>query len=576
MKIKANKNIKLRISFVGSIFFLVLFFIAGRTIQLQVFQSPWLSEKAASQYERSQMIRGKRGTIFDANHQKMAVSIDTTSVAAFPKQIENPLETARALSSVLELNPKNIYQKLSSKKNFVWIKRQINPKEAQNLKSLSIKGVGFIPENSRVYPNKILAAQVLGFSGIDGSGLEGIEFLYDPYLKGREIKIKVLKDAKGRGFGIPPQITEEHQGQQLVLTIDRNIQYITETALEEAVKKYHGQTGLAVVMAPKTGAVLAMAHYPNFNPNTFDAFDCKIWRNRAITDKFEPGSTLKIFNAAAAIDSERVTSNTIFFCENGTYRLGGTIIHDTKPHGWLTLKKIIKYSSNIGSVKVMQTIGPEVLYEYLYKFGFGQKTGIDCPGETSGSLSHYKKWTLVDAGSISFGQGIAVSAIQLVAAASAIANDGLYMKPHIVHKIIDDSGRTVKIFKPEQVRQVISAKSARIVRKIMQSVVAKGGTGQKAALSGYSVGGKTGTAQKVSVDGGYAKDRFVSSFIGFVPVENPEAVILVVIDEPKTHHYGGTVAAPAFRKIAHGTLQYRKVIPTIASKKLRIAAISKE
>jgi cell division protein FtsI (penicillin-binding protein 3) len=576
MKTKTNKDIKLRTSVVGSIFFLALFFIAVRAIQLHIFQSPWLSEKAASQYERSQMIRGKRGTILDANQQKMAVSIDTTSVAAFPNQIENPLETARVLSSVLDLNSANIHQKLSSKKNFVWIKRQINPKEAQNLKLLSIKGVGFIPETSRVYPNKILAAQVLGFSGIDGSGLEGIEFLYDPYLKGREIKTKVLKDAKGRGFDVPPQITKGHQGQQLVLTIDRNIQYITETALEETVKKHLGQTGLAVVMAPKTGAVLAMAHYPNFNPNTFDAFEREVWRNRAITDRFEPGSTLKIFNAAAAIDSKRVMSDTIFFCENGTYRLGGTIIHDTKPHGWLTLKKIIKYSSNIGSVKVMQAIGPEVLYEYLCNFGFGQKTGIDCPGETSGSLSHYKKWTLVDAGNISFGQGIAVSAIQLAAAASAIANDGLYMKPHIVQRIIDTSGRTVRIFEPEPVRQVISAKSARIVRKIMQSVVAKGGTGQKAALSGYSVGGKTGTAQKVSVNGGYAKDRFVSSFVGFVPVENPEAVILVVIDEPKKHHYGGTVAAPAFRKIANGTLQYRKVIPKIAGKELRIAAIGKE
>jgi cell division protein FtsI (penicillin-binding protein 3) len=576
MKTKTNKDIRLRTSLVGSIFFLALFFITVRAIQLHVFQSPWLSEKAAKQYERNQMIRGKRGTILDTNHQKMAVSIDTTSVAAFPKQIDKPLKTARILSSVLELNPENIHKKLSRKKSFVWIKRKINPKEAQKLKSLSIKGIGFIPENSRVYPNKILAAQVLGFSGIDGIGLEGIEYLYDQYLKGREIKTKVLKDAKGRGFGLAAPITEEHQGQQLVLTIDRNIQYITETALEEAVKKYHGQTGLAVVMAPKTGAILAMAHYPNFNPNTFDTFDHEVWRNRAITDRFEPGSTLKIFNAAAAIDSKRVSSNTIFFCENGTYRLGKTIIHDTKPHGWLTLKKVIKYSSNIGSIKVMQAIGPEVLYEYLHNFGFGQKTGIDCPGETAGSLSHYKKWTLVDAGNISFGQGIAVSAIQLAAAASAIANDGLYMKPHIVQSVIDASGRTVKIFEPEPVRQVISAKSARIVRRIMQSVVAKGGTGQKAALSGYSVGGKTGTAQKASENGGYAKDRFVSSFVGFVPVENPEAVILVVIDEPKTHHYGGTVAAPAFRKIANGTLQYRKVIPTIASKELRMAAIHEE
>jgi cell division protein FtsI (penicillin-binding protein 3) len=577
MKTQANKkDIKFRGNIVGTIFFLALISITGRAAQLQIFQSPWLSAKAASQYERSQTIRGKRGAILDANRKTLAVSIDTTSVAAFPNQIEKPLKAAKALATVLKLNPKDVSQKLSGAKNFVWIKRQINPKEVRNLKSLSIKGVEFIPENSRVYPNKVLAAQVLGFSGIDGSGLEGVEFLYDPFLKGQEIKTTVLKDAKGRGFEVPTQMTEEYQGQQLVLTIDRNIQYITETALEEAVKEYNGKTGLAVVMAPKTGAVLAMAHYPNFNPNTFDAFDREVWRNRAITDKFEPGSTLKIFTAAAAIDSKRVTANTIFFCENGKYSLAGTVIHDTKPHGWLTLKKVIKYSSNIGAVKVMAAMGPEVLYDYLTKFGFGQKTGIDCPGETSGSLSYFNNWTLVDAGSISFGQGIAVSAIQLVAAASAIANDGLYMKPHIVQSIMDADGRTVKTFEPEAVRQVISAQTARTVRKIMQSVVTEGGTGQKAALAGYSVGGKTGTAQKISEKGGYAKDRFIASFIGFTPVEDPETVILVVIDEPTKRHYGGTVAAPVFRKIAHATLQYRKVIPTVASKKLRLAAFHEE
>lgn len=576
MKTKVKKNIRFRARVIGSIFFLVLALIICRTIQLQIIQGPWLSAKAANQYERSQTIRGKRGAILDANYQTMAVSIDTTSVAAFPKKVTLPDETAKKISSALNLDSKNVIEKLTCQKSFVWIKRQINPKEADKLKKLSLPGLEFTPENSRIYPNKVLAAQVLGFSGIDGRGLEGLEFFYDRYLSGKEIKTKVFKDAKGRGFDVSTNSIEENKGHQLVLTIDRNIQYITEAALEEAVSKYNGKTGIAVVMNPKTGDILALAHYPFFNPNTFYAYDRKAWRNRAITDPFEPGSTLKIFSAAAAIDSERVTSNTIFFCENGTYKLGRNIIHDTKPHGWLTLKKIIKYSSNIGSVKVMQAIGPEILYNYLEKFGFGRKTGIDCPGETIGSLSHYKKWSLVDAGAISFGQGISVSAIQMVAAASAIANDGLYMKPRIVKSIIDSNGRTVKTFEPEPVRQVISSQTARIVRNIMQSVVTEGGTGVKAALSGYSVGGKTGTAQKVSENGGYAKNRYVSSFIGFAPVEKPEAVILVVIDEPTRDHYGGLVAAPAFRKIANGTLQYRKVMPTVASKELRIAAISKE
>ncbi len=576
MKTNVKKSIKLRAGIIKVIFFSTLILIIGRTAQLQIFQGPKLSEKAANQYERNQTIRGKRGSILDATQQTMAVSIDTTSVAAFPKRIKSPDETARIISSALNLNKEQVKQKLRSEKSFVWIKRQVNPKQVNQLKNVAISGLGFIPEHSRIYPNKVLAAQVLGFSGIDGRGLEGLEFYYDRYLAGEEIKAKVFKDAKGRWFDSSANFLKEHRGQQLLLTIDRNIQYITEAALEEAVNKFDGKTGMAIVMAPKTGAILAMAHYPFFNPNTFHAYDRKVWRNRAITDPFEPGSTMKIFSAAAAIDSEKVTENTIFFCENGEYKLGRNIIHDTKPHGWLTLKKIVKYSSNIGSVKVMQAIGPETLYDYLVKFGFGQKTEIDCPGETTGSLSHYKRWSSVDAGAISFGQGIAVSAIQMVAAASAIANDGMYMKPHIVKSILDSNGRTIKTFEPEAVRQVISAQAARSVREIMQSVVTQGGTGEKAALAGYSVGGKTGTAQKVSEKGGYAKNRYVSSFIGFAPAEKPEAVILVVIDEPKRLHYGGLVAAPAFRKIANETLQYRKVMPNVASKELRIAAISKE
>lgn len=576
MKTKSKKDIKLRSRIIGSFFFLALSFMVCRAGQLQIIQGPWLSEKAANQYVKNQTIRGKRGTILDATKQVMAVSIETTSVAAFPKRISAPKAAAQKLASVLNMDSESIYKKLSSEKNFVWIKRQLTPEEDEKVKEISMKGIEFIPANSRIYPNKILAAQVLGFSGIDGSGLEGLEFLYNDHLKGDEIKTKFLRDAKGRGFHTQTKLSQAHQGQQLVLTIDRNIQYITEAALEEAVKQYDGETGLAVVMAPKTGAILAMAHYPFFNPNSFYNYDRTAWRNRAITDKFEPGSTLKIFSAAAAIDSEKVTSNTIFFCENGSYKLGDTLIHDTKPHGWLSLQKIVKYSSNIGSVKVMQAIGPDVLYDYLTRFGFGRETGIDCPGETTGSLSHYKSWTSVDAGAISFGQGISVSAIQMVAAAAAIANDGLYMKPYIVQRIIDSDGHITDEFQPHAVRRVISAQSARTVRKIMQSVVAQGGTGQKAALAGYSVGGKTGTAQKVSEDGGYAKGRYVSSFIGFAPAEKPEAVILVVIDEPKTRHYGGIVAAPAFRKIANETLQYRKVTPTMAGEELRIAAISKE
>ena len=324
-------------------------------------------------------------------------------------------------------------------------------------------------------------------------------------------------------------------------------------------------------MAPATGEVLALAHYPFFNPNSYRDFRRELWRNRAITDSFEPGSTMKIFTVAAAIDSGVCSPSTIFYCENGEYRIGRNTIHDTKSHGWLSLQQIVKYSSNIGSVKMAEKLGPHKLYDYLRAFGFGQRSGITCPGETAGSLSSFKAWSAIDAGAISFGQGISVSAIQLITAASAIANDGMLMRPLLVKEITDRNGRMVKRFSPEPVRRVVSSHNAATVRRILKTVITEGGTGVNAALKGYSSGGKTGTAQKIDDSGTYAKGRYLTSFVGFAPADHPELAILVIVDEPKVHAYGGIVAAPVFRQIALETLSYLNIPPGPDADRLRVS-----
>ncbi|MGA6926835.1 MAG: penicillin-binding protein 2, partial [Desulfosarcina sp.] len=370
------------------------------------------------------------------------------------------------------------------------------------------------------------------------------------------------------GAGMPVNLTG---GNNVVLTIDRTIQHIAQKALEASVTGYAAQSGMAVVMVPATGEVLALAQYPFFNPNSYTDFKRESWRNRAITDPFEPGSTMKMFSAAAAIDSGVCSPSTIFFCENGEYRIGRNTIHDTKSHGWLSLQQIVKYSSNIGSVKMAEALGPRQLHDYLSAFGFGQRSGITCPGETAGSLSPFKIWSAIDAGAISFGQGISVSAIQLVAAASAIGNDGVLMKPLLVKSITDRNGRVVKSFAPEPMRRVISVQTAATVRRILKTVITEGGTGVKAALEGYTVCGKTGTAQKIDESGTYAKGRYLSSFIGLTPADRPELAILVIIDEPKVQTYGGIVAAPAFRQIALETLTYLNIPPGPDADRLRVS-----
>jgi cell division protein FtsI (penicillin-binding protein 3) len=565
------KQIKLREIIIGTVFTLFFVIIGVKAMYLQVFRCSWLSQKAAGEYEISFKSSGKRGTIFDRNLREMAVSIDVTSIAAHPTQIGNIKKAAKLLSKALKISRKRLAKRLNSNKKFVWIKRKVTPKEADAVKNLNLDGLDFIPEHKRFYPNKTLAAQLIGFTDIDDNGLEGIEFNYNDELSGEVIQYKVLRDAHGRRFEAENMTGLSSSGKNLVLTIDGTIQYIAERALVKTVSEFSAKSGIAVVMIPKTGAVLAMAHVPLFNPNAIKRFHRDSWRNRIITDPFEPGSTMKIFSAAAALESGRSTANSIFFCENGAYKIGRHVIHDTHEHGWLSLQQIIKYSSNIGAIKFSAVTGPEYLSKTLQNFGFGSKTGIDCPGETSGSLAPFRRWTKVDAGTISFGQGISVSALQLIAATSAIANKGILMKPYVVQAITDHNGRLIKSFGPKRIRRAISEKTARTLSRIMQTVITEGGTWVNAALEGYSVCGKTGTAQKIDGNGRYSYEKYVASFVGFAPVENPKISVLVVVDEPQKQHYGGTVAAPAFKTIAQKTLDYMHIAPKSKTNKLMVS-----
>jgi cell division protein FtsI (penicillin-binding protein 3) len=523
-----NKYMKLRVFFVGFVFIVLFAVIGAKAVHLQVYRSPWLAQKASDEYEKS----------FKSN-----------------------------LAKILKTDRHKIKKKLKSKSPFVWIKRQASPKETAAVKALELDGIEFVPERNRFYPNRTLASQAIGFTGLDGYGLEGIEFSYDRYLRGSDSNFTVLQDAFGKVFNEEHKKGGHSSGYNIVLTIDRALQYITESALEDTIKEYSARSGMAIVMEPQSGAVLALAHAPFFNPNAYTDFNKELWRNRAITDPFEPGSTMKIFSAAAALDSANLKASSIFYCENGAYKIGRNVVHDIKKHGWLSLQQIIKYSSNIGAVKVSEKVGPKKLYLTFQKFGFGAKTGIDSPGETAGSLAHYKHWTSMDTGAIAFGYGVSVSAMQLITAASAIANDGILMKPYFVKAITDQSGQTLKQFQPQTVRRVISENTAQTLRNIMKTVITKGGTGINAALDGYSVGGKTGTARKLGDDGVYLDNKHIASFVGFTPAENPKLAILVVIDEPKGKYYGGTVAAPVFRRIAREALNYLNIPPQSGAKR---------
>jgi cell division protein FtsI (penicillin-binding protein 3) len=558
-----EKNIRRRTTIIGCIFGLAFLIIVVRIIYLQFVNGVYLSAKAADQYESSFHIKGKRGSIFDAKNKELAVSLEEKSICAYPYMITDKKKVASKLSKILKINRKELLNKLLSDKKFVWIKRQVFFNNINKIKELDLQGIGFIPEFRRYYPCKNIAAQALGLSGLNSRGLEGIEFFYDDYLKAGIKEITVKKDGRGKWFEpFEYMEIEGFSGSDVYLTIDQNIQYLAEKHIKAAVDEHAAKSGMVVIMQPATGKILALANYPFFDPNNYKKYDRYFWRNRIVTDSFEPGSVMKMFLVSGAIESKKCKSDTIFFCEDGQYNIDANhFFSDIKERGWLSVAQIVKYSSNIGAVKISEEIGKKTLYNTLKSFGFGEKTGIDFPGEALGILRHFNTWSRFDTGAIAFGQGMSASAIQLAAAASTIANGGLLMNPYIVKKIVAKNGYVVKENSPKTIRRVISSDTAKVMRKILHKVTQEGGTGARAHIEGFSVCGKTGTAQKADPEGGYKEGSYVSSFLGFVPAEQPELTILVSLDEPKKEYYSGVIAAPVFKKIAEESLRYLNISP---------------
>jgi len=556
-KLKRNR----RMILIGILFSLMFLVITIRAFYLQTLKEAELSAIARRQYRHEAETKGKRGSIYDRKMRKLAMSIDVTAIGAHPDKIVNPEKAARIVARILNLNESKIRRQMLSGKSFVWISREQPPVRANILKKAGIKGLEFYPSYIRVYPNKTLAGQLIGFTGLNEAAREGIEFYYDDYLKGRKKTWLNVRDASGRVFMRTKINRSLSDGKDIILTIDAVIQNIAEQAIGKAVRRFNARSGMAIVMVPSSGEILAIANYPLFNPNSYKRFPKYVWRNRVVTDPFEPGSTMKVFLAAAALESGKCTPETKVDCENGVYTILDRVIHDTHPHGVLSLFEIVKYSSNIGAAKIARMIGPKQLYDTLYKFGFGQKTEVGLPGETAGKLRNYLAWYPIDTATIAFGQGISVSALQLVTAISAMANGGMLVKPRIIDRILNPDGSVLEKQEPEFVRRVVSSAVAESVRKMMQAVTEPDGTGPRAVPKGYTVCGKTGTAQILNSRGTYEHCDYNALFAGFSPAKNPKLAVVVVITAPQGSHYGGVVAAPAFREILSKSFNYLNVPP---------------
>ncbi|MFA7405136.1 MAG: penicillin-binding protein [Pelobacteraceae bacterium] len=563
MKDEREKWARIRIIMIGIVFGLLFLSVVGRAFYLQILQHENLVKKADKQHQHKVDLTPARGSILDRNGTTLAESIHMDSCYAEPRRIKDVDGTAGVLAPMLGIPKHELVTKLSVNKSFIWIERWLAPEVAARVKNMKLPGIGFVPESKRFYPNMEIAAHVVGFTGRDPNGLEGIELKYDSTILGNTGYMITERDALGRNIAIMNTVIKDSSpGKSVILTLDKTIQFIAEKELAKAVTESNAKGGMALVMESDTGKVLAMANYPTFNPNSYSRYTLAQLRNHVVVDSFEPGSTFKIFTIAAALDSGTIKPGDVYNCENGTYRIADRTIHDDHPHSRLSVSEIIKYSSNIGSAKIGFKMGEEKLSSYLRNFGFGGRTGIDLPGESPGSLK--KHWYGVDLATISFGQGVSLSAIQLVSALSSIANGGNLMKPYLVEQILDDNGTVAQKFEPQLVRRVISQETAQKVTKMMETVTADGGTGTKAALDGYRVAGKTGTAQKVDpVTHAYSPTRRIGSFVGFVPADKPKLTIAVIIDEPQGVKYGGVVAAPAFRGIAQNSLAYLKIQPSM-------------
>jgi cell division protein FtsI/penicillin-binding protein 2 len=555
---KLNDSFKTRVFILSSIFLVWSILLISRFVHLQIFQYAELSAKAERQQSRSFEISPRRGTIYDRRGRELAISADVDSVYAISSEIADKRQAADALAQALGLKRQAILAKMKATRGFLWLKRKTDYAEAARVQALGLRGVYTEKESKRFYPNRDLAAHVLGYVGMDNEGLGGLEFAYQKKIGGLPGRMLLRKDAHQRSFGSlerPPE-----PGADLFLTIDQTLQFIAEQELAAQVKKSNALGGTVIVMQPHSGEILAMASYPAFNPNYYARYSPEHWKNRAILSVYEPGSTFKIFTAATALEEHLTSPDDLIDCMNGSIVVGKHRIRDHKPYGVLSVREVVAHSSNVGAVQLGFRIGKERFEKYIRSFGFGAPTAVDLPGEAKGLLRPSSQWPSVTLANVAMGQGIGVTPLQLVTALSAIANGGYRVQPRIVQRT--RSGDVEKVsLEPDAARsRILSSRTASELTEMLTGVL-KRGTAKSSQLEGFSAAGKTGTAQKIDPNGRYSHSRFIASFAGFAPAERPALAMVVTIDEPRGHYYGGEVAAPVFRNISEQALRYLAISP---------------
>ncbi|MFO7177400.1 MAG: penicillin-binding protein [Pseudomonadota bacterium] len=573
--------VRLRMGLLSGVLALGLGFVVSSAYTIMVEDGARWRELAEAQRKRRLHVTPKRGTIYDRGGQALAVSVEVPSVSldavellrGVPPQ-EIPVvarEAANRIAAVLGLDPAQVERRILARRRFAWLKRQITVEEAERIRELSsethglrIRGLHVEGEGRRYYPRRELAGPLLGFVAPDGEGKDGLEYSLDAELKGRVERLRGLRDRSGRLL-LSDGIDDERAlaGHNFHLTIDQGIQFVAERELLSAIRTFEARGGSVVVLDPHTGELLALASAPLFNPNDYRNSDPASRRDRTMTEAFEPGSTAKIFTLAAGLAAGVVSAGDRMYCEKGAMRVDNVTIRDTHPAEWLSLSQVLAFSSNICAAKIGLMLGEGRLYEAFRRFGFGEETGMPFPGEASGTLRpRGRPWVQVETAAASFGQGISVTNLQVALAAAAIANGGQLMEPILVKKVTTATGELVREAVPRVRRRVVSESVARTVTEMLVAVTEGEGTGVEAAIDGYKVAGKTGTAQKADPSTGrYSIDHYLASFVGFVPADRPVVTIAVVVDEPMLEHSGGVVAAPIFRKVAKRALESRGLIP---------------
>jgi len=528
--------------------------IAARLYFLHVVESATWTERAVRQQRKSIEISPRRGVIYDRNNNELAISIKVDSVFAVPDEIKDPVRTARTLSSLTGMSRAELVERLDTDKSFVWIKRKISPAEANAIQKAKLTGVYFQKEDQRFYPKRELAAHVLGYVNIDEEGMGGLEFKYNDSVRGEPGRVVVMTDARRRDYYSIEQAPAP--GANLVTTIDQNIQYIVEKELKQAQEQTQA-TGISIVaMDPRTGEILAMANYPQFNPNEYRRYSPGTWTNRSVSHTYEPGSTFKIVTIGAALEEKLTTPGETIDCQMGSIVLYGHRIRDHLPFGLLTVQEVMKNSSDVGAIKLGMRLGDQRFASYISRLGFGRLTSVDLPGEERGLTKPANRWSRVSVGAISMGQEIGVTPLQIVSMVSAVANGGILYRPFVVKQVkYPESGIVETDVHGER---VLSTETTSELREMLEIVVTEG-TAKSGRLEGYTAAGKTGTAQKIDETGRYSKSKYVASFAGFAPATNPVLSLIVVIDEPRGRYHGGEVAAPVFKRIAEQALHYMSV-----------------